>query len=157
MKNKLGNLIKEKREKKGISKIELAKKIDINKSSMYRIENGEFKKPSIEILLSLSNELDIPFDKLLLLAGYEVTKYKKILSKLFFVNDIVIELNDKIYDKVISVIDGNEIIDIEKVLNCYKNNEIDLQTTIKLINNCNPIDLNDNIIYQTENGNIIIS
>ena len=157
MKNKLGNLIKEKREKKGISKIELAKKIDINKSSMYRIENGEFKKPSIEILLSLSNELDIPFDKLLLLAGYEVTKYKKIFSKLFFVNDMVIELNDKIYDKVISVIDGNEIIDIEKVLNCYKNNEIDLQTTIKLINNCNPIDLNDNIIYQTENGNIIIS
>ena len=157
MKNKLGNLIKEKREKKGISKIELAKKIDINKSSMYRIENGEFKKPSIEILLSLSNELDIPFDKLLLLAGYEVTKYKKIFIKLFFVNDIVIELNDKIYDKVISVIDGNEIIDIEKVLNCYKNNEIDLQTTIKLINNCNPIDLNDNIIYQTENGNIIIS
>lgn len=70
MSNKLAELIKNKREAKKLSQRELAKKIHVDNATISKIENGITKKPSIDIIMKLSNELEISTEKLFDLSGY---------------------------------------------------------------------------------------
>lgn len=60
----VGKKIREEREKKGLSRDELVKKIDITVNTLYKIETGKMPKPSFEIVKKLGQALNISLDKL---------------------------------------------------------------------------------------------
>ena len=68
--NELGNIIKEARDKRGLTQRELGEYINFNYSEICRIENGKRKKPNNLILQAIANELDLSAIDLLKLAGY---------------------------------------------------------------------------------------
>lgn len=63
MNNLIGDNIKKYRKIKKLSRNNLAKKIDISSSTLAGYENG-YRLPNIEILMQISNELDISIDSL---------------------------------------------------------------------------------------------
>lgn len=67
----LGDFIKERRLSKEWSKRKLAIKANISHSEVHRIENSERENPSIRVLNSLGEALNIPKDDLLGIAGYK--------------------------------------------------------------------------------------
>mgnify|MGYP004589792045 CR=1 FL=1 len=69
--NKLNDYIKEKREQLGISQRELARRIKIDNSTISYIETGRIKKPSISILVKISEELNLNIFELILMSCYE--------------------------------------------------------------------------------------
>ncbi len=69
--NVLKNLIENGRRIKKISQRELSRKIGISHVSVNDLEKGRIQKPSIEILINISEELDISINELLKAAGYE--------------------------------------------------------------------------------------
>jgi transcriptional regulator with XRE-family HTH domain len=84
--NNVGSYIKEKRLSLGWSKRVLAQKAGISHSEVHRIENGERRNPSVPILYSIADALDIPRETILQLAGYELSEssseYKKVIMTL---------------------------------------------------------------------------
>lgn len=69
--NALKNLIENGRRIKKMSQRELSRRIGINHVSINDLERGRIQKPSVEILINISEELDISINKLLKAAGYE--------------------------------------------------------------------------------------
>lgn len=69
--NALKNLIENGRKMKNISQRELSRKIGISHVSVNDLEKGKIQKPSIDILINISEELDISINELLKVAGYE--------------------------------------------------------------------------------------
>ncbi len=67
----VGEVIKERRLAKGMSKRALAEKAGISHSEVHRIENGERQNPSMPMLIALADALGIPQDDILMLAGYK--------------------------------------------------------------------------------------
>ena len=67
----LNNLISRGREIKGYSQRKLARLCKTSHTEIVRIENGERKKPDIEILRRISVELDISLIELIKAAGYD--------------------------------------------------------------------------------------
>ena len=67
----VGEVIKERRLAKGMSKRALAEKAGISHSEVHRIENGERQNPSVPMLIALADALGIPQDDILMLAGYK--------------------------------------------------------------------------------------
>lgn len=67
----LKTLIARGRELKHISQRELARRIGLSHSSINDLENGRVKKPDIEILMKISEKLDLSLKTLLISAGYE--------------------------------------------------------------------------------------
>lgn len=70
MNNELAKLIKTSRIKNQLSQRELAKKMKVSNTIISRIESGMVKKPSLEIIIKLSNELKIEFHNLAKISGY---------------------------------------------------------------------------------------
>jgi len=66
----LKRLIVDGREKKNYSQRELARRIGVSNTSIHDLESGEIQKPGIEILINISQELDISIELLLKAAGY---------------------------------------------------------------------------------------
>ena len=62
--HRLGNRIRYYRMKKGVTVKDFAQEIDIPKSSLSTIENGEVK-PSVETFVKIANALGVDFDALL--------------------------------------------------------------------------------------------
>ncbi|MGJ0961551.1 helix-turn-helix domain-containing protein [Faecalicoccus pleomorphus] len=60
----IGNLIKKYRQEKKMSIPQLAKKIDIDKSYLYRYEKNEMK-PKYEMIVRIAQALEIPFNCLI--------------------------------------------------------------------------------------------
>jgi len=81
-KNILGEMIKEAREKKGLSQRQLAKNMNIDNGEISRIEKGKRKQPSFYTLKKLYNELNIDIVELMKAAEYKeeaikiLTQYK---------------------------------------------------------------------------------
>ncbi len=67
----LKDLIENGRRIKKISQRELSRRIGVSNTSINDLERGRIQKPSIEMLMNISEELDISIIKLLNAAGYE--------------------------------------------------------------------------------------
>lgn len=69
--NKIGKLIKEKREKRKLSQRKLAELASVSHTEISRIESGERKRPAPYILRRIAPHLGVEYEKLLEAAGYE--------------------------------------------------------------------------------------
>lgn len=58
--NKLGNYIASLREEKGWSQRELARRADVSFAQIQRIESGETESPGVQILVNISQTLNVP-------------------------------------------------------------------------------------------------
>src|SRR5437588_4988766 len=68
---KVGNAIKRYRKKKKLTQPELAAAIGVPDSTIYRLERGEFKLPKPDTLQRIARALDVDFEELFELAGYD--------------------------------------------------------------------------------------
>jgi len=66
----LKNLIIAGRELKNVSQRELARRLGLSNTTINDLERGNIQKPSVEILINISEELDISINMLLKAAGY---------------------------------------------------------------------------------------
>lgn len=164
MENGLGNYIKNERIKKNISIRELEKNTDITRANLSRIENGLIKKPNIDTLLKIGKALNLSIKKLGELANYNENEIKQKIIKNYF--DRVNLFNEQIllsnlgdiesYEKYMFKYKDITYIDVKKVLNGYKNKELNEKETIVLIT-ASQIDYNDDkITYPSKNQDIKI-
>lgn len=129
---KLCEIIKESRENKNISQRELARRLNVNNAVIARIENGETKKPSFQLLNGLSKELKIGLYNLLRLANYTEEE----IDNLGYIELMQFRgVKDKqiVEDYMLYNYDGEEEFDIIKILQAYKNNKIDMSTFFGLM------------------------
>ncbi len=82
--NSVGTLIKEARLSLGWSKRTLAEHAGVSHSEVHRIENGERKNPSIPVLYSIADALNIPRGDILKASGYETSDDSQDSHKLVF-------------------------------------------------------------------------
>jgi transcriptional regulator with XRE-family HTH domain len=68
---KLAAAIRRHRQAKGMSQPDLADAIGVPPSTIYRLERGEFKLPRPEKLQRIARALDVEFEELFELAGYD--------------------------------------------------------------------------------------
>lgn len=66
----LKNLIVSRRELKNYSQRQLARRIGISNAAISDLEGGLIQKPSVEILIKISEELDVSISELLKTSGY---------------------------------------------------------------------------------------
>ena len=76
----LANVVKEAREKLGISQRELSRRTGIDNNTIAKIEKGERKKPNVLSLRKLSTVLRIDIAKLMKLAEYNEEEIKAVAS-----------------------------------------------------------------------------
>ena len=67
----LKTLIEGGRDIKNFSQRELARRIGLSNTSLNDLENGKVKKPDIEVLRKIAEELDLSLEQLLKAAGYD--------------------------------------------------------------------------------------
>ncbi|MCX7774305.1 MAG: helix-turn-helix domain-containing protein [Clostridia bacterium] len=82
MEIKVGEIIKAKREERGMNLIEFAKKVEISPGYLSQIENGRKTNPRLDILLKIIHELDIDIEMLLGLESTEENYLSRIPSLL---------------------------------------------------------------------------
>jgi transcriptional regulator with XRE-family HTH domain len=68
---KLAAAIKRYRKAKGMSQYALAAAIGVPDSTIYRLERGEFKLPKPDTLQRIARALDVEFEELFEIAGYD--------------------------------------------------------------------------------------
>jgi HTH-type transcriptional regulator, competence development regulator len=69
----LGEQLKTVRLVKGLSLREVARPAEISVAYLQKLESGEVGQPSPNILFRLGNVLGVPYETMMVLAGYEVT------------------------------------------------------------------------------------
>lgn len=158
---KLSELIKKEREKKEYSQRELAKRIKVDNATISRIENGTIKKPSIDVLMKLSNELEIDINILFDLSGYisqDIFKFANYKHRSYTKENLLNYVSEEKLQKCLSINENLEYIDIKKVLKNYKYGKLTENETIALITFCETIELYDEnkITYISENGEVDI-
>jgi transcriptional regulator with XRE-family HTH domain len=62
---KAGEIIKARREERSISLVDFAKKVGISPGYLSQLENGRKDNPSLDVMLSIAQELDLDIDMLL--------------------------------------------------------------------------------------------
>ena len=82
MEIKVGEIIKAKREEKGCSLVEFAKRIGISPGYLSQIENGRKTNPKLDIILRVIHELDIDIEMLLGLENNDENYLSRIPSLL---------------------------------------------------------------------------
>ena len=83
MKDKtLASVVKEAREKLGISQRELSRRTGIDNNTLAKIEKGERKKPNVLSLRKLALILDLSLDELMKLANYDESEFNIISNKI---------------------------------------------------------------------------
>lgn len=160
MKN-LSEFVKINREKMGISQRELARKIGVDNSYIAKIENGSVTKPSIEVILHLSTFFNEFFDKVLDLSGYtklEIYELTRMGNLVHFsrMTDLILgsrNLKDYTVENELGV-----WLDIAKILEHYKNNDLSLEETVRLLDMCCPFNEEEyiNIYFTEQHGDICI-
>jgi transcriptional regulator with XRE-family HTH domain len=66
----LGETIRKRREGRTLSTIQAAERAEISTAYLSKLERGAVKQPSPHILHRLSEVLEIPYEELMILAGY---------------------------------------------------------------------------------------
>lgn len=127
-KNALGELIKNAREKKGMSQRELSRQSGIDNNTIAKLEKGERKKPNIFALKKIAYILHIDLEFLLTAAGY---------SK----EDIEFELNTIANDVAFSAKDGKPVVLISEITQTKEEELITRKAICELIDSCNFEDL----------------
>lgn len=126
--------IKEKREEQKISQRDLAKRLNISKSYINKMEAGISKKPNYIILLDLCKELKLNFEEKLYL--FQKFNYSdKELNKIGLIETsefVGLKGTDKI-DEYTTEYNENNYIDIIKVLKGYRNKKLNEAEVIGLI------------------------
>jgi transcriptional regulator with XRE-family HTH domain len=61
----MGTMLKELRETKGLTQVELAKKARVTQSYLAELEAGEKTNPSLEVIQRLAKALRVPLSELL--------------------------------------------------------------------------------------------
>ena len=162
MKKTLAQIIKENREKLGLTQRALATLADVDYTYIGKIETGERKKPSLEILSKLSKALNI--DIIDILKGSSYTE-NEINGLIYLSKKLNVEVMHELLKRNISPDimeqclsnDGIQVYyDVSKVLNLYKKNKINEAQVLALISLCEEITTVDFIGYKTENGIIQI-
>ena len=62
---KAGEIIKARREERGITLVDFAGKVGISPGYLSQLENGRKDNPSLDVILSIAQELDLDIDMLL--------------------------------------------------------------------------------------------
>lgn len=62
---RLGQVLKALREDKGLSQVELANKAKVERTYIVKLESGDKKNPSLDILKKLAKALGVPVTELL--------------------------------------------------------------------------------------------
>ena len=78
----LASLVKEAREKIGISQRELSRRTGIDNNTLAKIEKGERKKPNVLSLRKLALVLDLSLDELMELANYNRSEFNIISNRI---------------------------------------------------------------------------
>lgn len=140
-KNSLGKYIKQERTKRNFSQRELARRTNIDNAMISRIEKGEIKKPSYEILKKISRELDVNLIRLLTLAQYTHEELSD-LGLITSANNM--NYIDKIENYIIEC-NGNAHIDLIEVFNDFYEHRISLHEFLSLFMSETGIDLSQYI------------
>lgn len=170
MNNKtLASVVKEAREKLGISQRELSRRTGIDNNTVAKIEKGERKKPNVLSLRKLSSVLLIDYEELMKLCDYskediEATKsnsYSSMVIKsenapIFMLDDLVNQIQEELYIKLIikelltdcdienlntiSELNSKEKSKVIKSIKKYiKENDKEIESKIESINNLNSL------------------
>src|SRR5690554_5829990 len=87
--NKIGKLIKEKREKRKLSQRKLAELANVSHTEISRIESGERKRPAPYILKRIAPFIGVSYRELLEMSGYDELFVEK--------NNITVKEDPSIY------------------------------------------------------------
>ena len=147
---KIGELIAENREKKGLSQRQLAKAINISNAELSKIESGEREVPNPKILRKLSKYIDLNYNEMMSMVGLGAhsTPLNPFIKN-YYKNLKGVELEDA-WVMATSSIKNNEVI-IETLNNQIRNNE-DMEQDKKDI----LIDTIQDLAYQNETNKQII-
>lgn len=157
MNSELSKLIKEERMKKELSQRELARIVGIDNATISRIEKGTIKRPTIEVLSSLSGVLDINFHKLIEMCDYNINDLIKSINQARFDRKYIKNnVSDVKLKKYISTKDEFKYVDVIKVLEGYKDDKLTINETLALIYSYTPIDLGVDIVIESEKGDIFL-
>lgn len=119
MKNEtLSEVIKTAREKKGISQRELARQINVDNSTIAKIEKGKIKQPSEFVLMKIAKYLNLDAKGLLILAGYKEIEINNL--------NIFTEKN------VLNYFDTAPLYEVKQLLD-YLNKEIRATKNLKIL------------------------
>ena len=119
MKNEtLSEVIKTAREKKGISQRELARQINVDNSTIAKIEKGKIKQPSEFVLMKIAKYLNLDAKDLLILAGYKEIEINNL--------NIFTEKN------VLNYFDTEPLYEVKQLLD-YLNKEIKATKNLKFL------------------------
>ena len=79
----LGEYIKNRRAELNLSRNMLAQKAGISHTEVHRIEVGDRKQPSLKVLCSLADALNVPQEDFLKVAGYSPSDDSSVVEKAF--------------------------------------------------------------------------
>lgn len=120
----LGELIKNAREKKGMSQRELSRQSGIDNNTIAKLEKGERKKPNVFALKKIAYILDIDLKYILSAAGYED-------------EDIEFELYTLGNNTPVISKDGKTLIPLKRYLQSEEEELITRKAICELIDSCN--------------------
>lgn len=146
MENKtLASVIKNARERIGISQREVSRRTGIDNNTLAKIERGERKKPNVLSLRKMSFLLDLDLEELLKLAGYNKQDIEVALNQRNFIissgNSTLIALEDMVNRNKDEVLARNilkelgEKIDYNEIDFINKMNSKDKNKSIKIFKN----------------------
>ena len=78
----LGHQLKSVRSVKGLSLRDVARPAEISVAYLQKLESGEVRQPSPNVLFRLGNVLGVSYETLMLLAGYEIATTNEQVSVL---------------------------------------------------------------------------
>lgn len=84
-----GEYLKELRKSKGLTQKELAELSGFSNAEISKIESGDRKKPSPDLLKAIARHLEVPYELLMSKAGYleEVVTHKSYVEYIFMDDD----------------------------------------------------------------------
>ena len=147
---KIGELIAENREKKGLSQRQLAKAINISNAELSKIESGEREVPNPKILRKLSKYIDLNYNEMMNMVGlgaqstplnpfirnyYENLKGKDV-DTAWLMATSSIKNNDILIETIQNQINSNKDMDIEKkeiLLDTIQDLEYQKETNVQIV------------------------